>query len=88
MKKKDCEKCGKYTYVENHHILPKSSFGENDEKAELCSNCHTEYHQELGNKNLKNDDMEFHLKFWYKWFYGAVILIIIFISIFGIIKLF
>ncbi len=84
MKEGYCEKCKKYNYLQTHHILPKSSFGETNEKAELCSNCHTEYHQKLGYKNLKNKNMLFHLTFWYNWLYGGTIFaIIIAISIIG-----
>lgn len=60
MKKSKCGKCGQITYVETHHILPKATFGENDQKVDLCPNCHTEYHLKLGTQNLKNPDMVFH----------------------------
>ncbi len=81
MKRGICLKCGKKTYLEKHHVLPKNIFKEDGEIVDLCSNCHTEYHQKLGRKNLKNPEIKFHLKFWYKWFYGAIILILIFLSI-------
>jgi predicted HNH restriction endonuclease len=48
-----CQKCGGYFYVEDHHILPISVFGKNNETAKLCSNCHTDYHQYLGSDGLK-----------------------------------
>ena len=84
MKKGNCMKCGTNTYLEKHHVLPKNTFGETGDKIELCPNCHTEYHQELGYKNLKNKNMLFHLTFWYNWFYGGTIFaIIIAISIIG-----
>jgi NAD-dependent SIR2 family protein deacetylase len=77
MRKGKCDKCGKITYVEEHHILPKSTFGENDQKVDLCPNCHTDYHQELGTKNLKNPDIVFHLFFYEKWKYGLLGLLLL-----------
>jgi len=74
MKKDRCLKCNKYEFVQEHHILPTSTFGENDEKVKLCSNCHTEYHQILGSKGLKNPDAKFHLEKYYKWLYGLGVL--------------
>jgi len=76
MLQKECAKCGKYTYVEEHHILPKSVFGKNDETVFLCPNCHTDYHQKLGRENLKNPDMVFHLLFYNKCLYGLLSLVI------------
>lgn len=55
-----CEKCKTIFWLEIHHILPKAIFGNTDKIAYLCPNCHTDYHQKLGNKNLKNPDPEFH----------------------------
>ena len=69
MKKRRCRKCGALTYVDKHHILPKNIFGKHGETVDLCPNCHSDYHQELGYKNLKNPDMKYHFRAWYKWFY-------------------
>lgn len=66
MKKDICVKCKQYTWVEEHHILPQSTFGENKETAYLCPNCHTDYHIYLGTENLKNPDMVFQLYTFYK----------------------
>lgn len=77
MKKGNCMKCNTYTYLEKHHTLPKNIFGEQGDIIELCSNCHTEYHQKLGHKNLKNKDMDFHLRFWFNWYYGGGLFTII-----------
>ncbi len=88
MEKQYCAKCNTFTYVDKHHILPKNIFGEIGDKVILCPNCHREYHKALGYKNLKNKDMKFHLQFWYKWFYGAIILLIIFLSVYGLNLLF
>lgn len=68
----ECPKCSTKAWLEEHHILPKASFGNNDETTLLCPNCHRDYHKQLGQKNLKNPDMEFHLYFFSKWFYGLL----------------
>jgi hypothetical protein len=74
MRKANCVKCNKYDYVEDHHILPVSTFGKNDEKATLCSNCHTEYHQLLGKEGLKNPSAQFHFEKYLKWLFGVGVL--------------
>jgi hypothetical protein len=70
MKKGNCRKCGKYGYIEDHHILPVSVFGKNKHTSGLCPNCHTEYHDKLGNEGLKNENMEFHFERFFRWLYG------------------
>ena len=75
MKKAVCAKCQKFTYIDSHHILPQSVFGKNKETIDLCPNCHREYHDKLGSKNLKNKDMEFHLYFFYKWLSGLLVVV-------------
>ena len=77
MKKAVCAKCNKYTYVDSHHILPQSVFGKNKETIDLCPNCHREYHDKLGSKNLKNESMEFHLYFFYRWQNGLLAFLIL-----------
>ena len=74
MKKGVCAKCQKFTYIDSHHILPQSVFGKNKETIDLCPNCHREYHDKLGTKNLKKKEMEFHLYFFYKWLSGLVVI--------------
>lgn len=69
-----CRKCGKLTYVYKHHPLPQAIFGKgknnlDQDTVELCGNCHTDYHQFLGKKELSNPDAKFHYKQWYTWFY-------------------
>jgi len=78
MKKGTCAKCKKYTWVEEHHILPKSTFGETGEIIKLCPTCHTDFHQHLGQENLKNDDMVYQFYTFSKWLCGlsAVLLLI------------
>lgn len=66
-KKGKCEKCGEYFYTHEHHILPKSIFGNKGETSKLCPNCHTHFH-EYRKKNVKNpEDKEEALKLWTKW---------------------
>jgi len=72
-----CEKCGKENWIEEHHVLPKSVFGGIGDTVRLCPNCHTDYHQKLGTKNLKNPDMVFHLLFYNRWKYGLLGLLIL-----------
>ncbi len=82
MKKEYCQKCKKYGWVENHHILPKSDFGENDQTIKRCPNCHTDYHQKLGRKNLKGKSEEFHFRKFYKWLAGLSIALFLLFIIF------
>jgi len=70
MKQGNCRKCGKFGFIEDHHILPQSTFGKNKQIYELCPNCHTEYHDKLGNKDLKDESMEFHFEKFFRWLYG------------------
>jgi len=78
MEKDTCEKCGKYTWVERHHVLPQSTFGEKGETVKLCPTCHTDFHQHFGQENLKNEDMAFQFYTFWKWLCGlsAVLLLI------------
>jgi len=74
MKKDNCKKCKKLLFIEDHHILPQSTFGKNEHIDDLCPTCHTEYHQYLGTKDLKNENMEFHFEKYYRWLYGLGVL--------------
>lgn len=80
MKKDRCDKCGKFTYLFRHHILPQSTFGKGEENegdtADLCGNCHTDYHQYLGKESLKNTDVKFHYNKYYKWFYLGIFILV------------
>ncbi len=51
-KMKECRKCGKPYYCDEHHILPEGIFGEG-ETVPLCKNCHDKYHRFLGHKYLR-----------------------------------
>ncbi len=77
MKKDFCQKCGKYGWVEKHHVLPQCEFKGDGDIYKLCPNCHTDYHQKLGFKNLKNKSMEFHFYKFYRWLMGFSIILII-----------
>jgi hypothetical protein len=78
-----CKKCGKETWLHEHHILPQATFGKNEEKILLCPTCHTEYHQLLGTENLKNPDPVFHFYFFSKWLYGLLGLVILLVVLFS-----
>jgi hypothetical protein len=82
MKFGTCEKCGKQSWLEEHHILPRSTFGENDQKIDLCPNCHTDYHQKLGSKGRKNPDMAFHFYFFDRWLYGLIGVMLLLVYLF------
>jgi hypothetical protein len=73
-----CKKCGKYGNIQEHHILPRSTFGENDEKIQLCPNCHVDYHDQLGLKNISNPSIEFHFNKFFRWLAGLSIVAILF----------
>lgn len=76
MKKSYCEKCGEFTYVEKHYVVPRGIL-KNGETKELCPNCHNEYHLALGRENLKKSDYEFHWLFWLKWQNGLLLALIL-----------
>lgn len=66
-KKEYCAKCAILWWLENHHIFPKGTFGENNFIIRICPNCHVDYHVKLGQTGLKNTDPKFHLDFFKKW---------------------
>ncbi len=60
-------KCNQYFYVHDHHILPRSRFGNEGATVKLCPNCHTHFY-EYSRMNTKNpEDYEEALKIWTKW---------------------
>ena len=66
-KKGTCQKCGKYFYLHDHHIKPRSIFGNKGKKARLCPNCHTHIHEHM-NLHVENPDDEVEvLKVWDHW---------------------
>jgi len=76
IEKRQCPKCKQWHILENHHILPKSTFGENNQVQNLCPNCHAEYHRVLGDQ-IKNTDMAFHFYFYEKWLAGLLVLLLL-----------
>lgn len=80
--KKTCKKCGGSFYCDEHHILPKTIFGDG-ETDNLCKNCHDEFHRHLGYKYLRKENkqpMEFYLEKYYKWLYlGVIALVLLFV---------
>lgn len=74
-KKGLCQKCGIYFYIHEHHILPKSKFGQKGEVALLCPNCHTHFH-EYSKKYIKNpyDENEAR-KIWNIWFTSVSVIV-------------
>ncbi len=74
--KKECAKCGKSHYCDEHHILPKEIFGEGETRS-LCKTCHDEYHRFLGYKFTRRKNAqpeEFYLKNWVLWIATITIL--------------
>lgn len=43
-----CEKCGTDTYVEVHHVIPRSEGGEDGPTINVCMECHILIHSEAG----------------------------------------
>lgn len=74
-KKGICEKCGNWFWIDIHHILPVAVFKGKGDTAKLCPNCHRDYHEQLGHKNLKNPDEEFHKDFFLRWLTRLLIIV-------------
>lgn len=75
-KQEKCRKCNKYFYVHDHHILPKSIFGEG-EKVVLCPNCHTHFHEYLNKQDVNEKDVSKYLYHWYNWYYTIVVIVVL-----------
>ncbi|TAD97305.1 MAG: hypothetical protein EAZ97_12745 [Bacteroidetes bacterium] len=71
-KKDICVKCNNYFWIDKHHILPKSVFGGEGDIVRLCPNCHRDYHEQLGTKDLKIKNRQFHYDFFAKWMAGGL----------------
>lgn len=74
MKYGECKKCGDKHWLEEHHVYPQSKFKGKGKKIYLCPNCHTDYHQKLG--NIKSKDPEFYLSFYMSWLWKALVILI------------
>ncbi len=75
--RKECEKCKKLHYCDEHHVLPKGIFGEGD-TVFLCKNCHDKFHRYLGHKYLRKlnkRNEEFYFYKYYAWLAGLCIVI-------------
>jgi hypothetical protein len=74
-KKDVCVKCNTLFWVDKHHILPKTVFEGKGDVVRLCPNCHRDYHEHLGRKNLKIKDEKFHYDFFFKWLSGTLVVL-------------
>ncbi len=73
-KKGTCERCGDYTYVNDHHIVPKEIKKKNNkETIRLCVVCHIELHEVIPDEIKKEKDFK---DFTIKWVAGLLFLII------------
>ena len=75
-----CPKCKTKSWLEEHHVYPRSKF-KDDKKAQentmlLCPNCHTDLHQKMGKINPENK--RFYDSFHLSWLTGIIILAVIF----------
>jgi len=77
MKKGECQVCKNETFLEKHHILPKNIFKGKGKTIWLCPTCHTEYHQYLGQNELKNENEDFHYFMFWKWYATAIVLLLV-----------
>jgi len=86
MEKRNCQRCGTYTYLETHHILPRVVFLGLGPVIYLCPNCHNEYHKALGAKNIKNTDPDYHQHTFWKWYYTLSVIIFALVGIIALFK--
>ncbi len=78
-KKESCPKCGENRYSHQHHILPKVLFGKIGFISRMCSDCHTDYHKDLGRKVLfEKKPPEFYVKHFIKWISLGIVFYIIY----------
>jgi hypothetical protein len=75
MKYGKCRKCGKRAWLEKHHVYPKSKFKGQGKSIYLCPNCHTDYHQKLG--EIKSSNPGFYLSFYMSWLWKTLAILII-----------
>jgi len=83
---KKCPRCNTETFLELHHVLPKTTFFGKGKIIEICPNCHSEYHKLFGKTNLKNEDEGFHEYSFWKWYYTGTLLLLALIGIYMILK--
>ena len=70
-----CRGCGQKNWLEKHHVYPQSKFKGKGEIIYLCPNCHTGYHQKLG--EMKSNDPSFYYSFYMSWLWKAFVILII-----------
>ncbi len=74
-KKGNCERCGAYGYVNDHHIVPKRiKKNNNKETIRLCLNCHQQLHETLPEEAQSED---FYKDCTLKWIVGIILLLIV-----------
>lgn len=74
-KKGTCERCGEYTYVNDHHIFPKEKKKINNiETVRLCLKCHVELHEVLPDELESEKDFK---DFTAKWIVGILVFLIL-----------
>ena len=69
-----CTKCGKWHWLEKHHVYPQSQFDDEENTMYLCPNCHTDLHLKMGKPISK--DKGFYDSFHLSWLVGVIVLII------------
>jgi len=81
-KKEKCAKCGQMRYPHQHHILPKSVFGKIGPIKRLCSDCHEDLHQSLGDHSkMKDHPPIFYIKHFVRWMAIGIIIAFILLNI-------
>lgn len=74
-KKGICEKCGVYSYVNDHHIVPrKVKRKDNKATIRLCLNCHQNIHEHLPEEPQQED---FYPSFTQKWLLGLLTMLLL-----------
>lgn len=69
-----CQKCKQSAWLERHHIYPQSKFGKGH-YIYICPNCHTDYHQKLG--EIKSNDKDFYYRFYISWLWRIIVLLVL-----------
>ncbi len=76
-----CKRCGKFTYVNDHHIIPKRVKKKNNkETVRLCLICPIELHTILPDEKQNE---AFYKKFTNKWLLTIILILIVGITIFS-----
>jgi hypothetical protein len=82
-KKEICPKCKELRYPHQHHILPKVLFGKVGFIHRMCSDCHEEYHEDLGKKSLMQEHPPiFYVEHFIRWMGAIAIILYIVVNIY------